>query len=273
MASGRVEELADVEDALSGLARIVAADPDLVARLRTAPPSTIAELRTLPGAAGLADAVDAFLAVHGHLGHLTEDLDEPSWSAAPGRLLADLAIRTARDDGAAADRRAERQAAAAALEARIRSELASWPTDLATVERALADARAVGWLTEGHNYWIDRMVRRRMRQFTMPDRRPSRPRRRHRRSRGHLQLDRAEVRDAPWAPVDRRGVVADRKAEHAHWRSVTPPPKLGKRRTTRSRRAVRRRPVRRGRRGDRARHRARRAGIVERPGPGRARPR
>jgi rifampicin phosphotransferase len=228
LASGRIQDLADVEDALSGLARIVAADPDLVARLRTAPPRTIAELRTLPGAAGLADAVDAFLAVHGHLGHLTEDLDEPSWSAAPGRLLADLAIRTARDDDAVADRRAEHQAAAAALEGRIRSELASRPEDLAAVEHALADARAVGWLTEGHNYWLDRMCGDRMRRFT-------------RRIGAYLvatgvvddaedicQLDRSEVGPLLLSPADRRGLVAERREEHA-WRSaLTPPRTIGK---------------------------------------------
>jgi pyruvate,water dikinase len=228
LTGGRIQELADVDDALSDLARILAADPDLVARLRTAPPATIAELRTLPGAARLADAVATFLAVHGHLGHLTEDLDEPSWSAAPGRLLADLAIRTARDEGTAADRRAEHQAAAAALEARIRSELASRPEDLAAVTRALADARAVGWLTEGHNYWLDRMCGDRMRQFT-------------RRIGARLvatgvvddpadicHFDRSEVGPLLLSPADRRGLVAERRAEHARRSALTPPRTIGK---------------------------------------------
>ena len=228
LASGRVQELADVEDALSDLAGIVAADPDLVGRLQTSPPTTIAELRTLPGSARLADAVDAFLTVHGHLGHLTDDLNEPSWAAAPARLLADLAIRTIRDDTTTADRRAERQAAATALEGRIRSELASRPEDLATVERALADARAVGWLTEGHNYWLDRMCGDRMRRFT-------------RRIGAHLvatgvvedpedicHFDRGELGPLLLSPADRRELVAERRAEHEQRSAMTPPRTIGK---------------------------------------------
>ena len=228
LASGSVEELAKVEIALSGLASMVAADPELVVRLRLTPPATIAELRALPGAADLADALDEFLAVHGHLGHLTEDLGEPSWRESPSRLLADLAIRTERDDDSAAARRADRESAAAALESEIRTELAGRPQDLATFEQALAAARSVGWLTEGHNYWLDRMCGDRLRRFTS-------------RIAPHLvatgvidaaediwHLARAEVGQLLRTPADRRGLVAERRAEHALRCELTPPRTLGK---------------------------------------------
>lgn len=228
LASGTIAELAEVETALSDLARMAAARPDLVDRLGTAPPSTIAELRAVPGAAGFADAVDAFLAVHGHLGHMTEDLAESSWTEAPGRLLADLAIRTERDDRSASDRRAQREASAAALEARIRVEIAGRPDDLATFERTLVAARSVGWLTEGHNYWLDRMCGDRLRRFT-------------RRIGAHFvgagviddpddicQFSREEVGPLLRSPADRRDLVAERRAEHA-WRStLTPPRTIGR---------------------------------------------
>jgi pyruvate,water dikinase len=228
LAGGTIEELAEVETAMADLARMVAADPDLVGRLRSSPPTTIAELRALPGAAGLSDAVESFLAIHGHLGHMTEDLSEPSWIAAPGRLLADLAIRTEREDGSAAARRAQREAAAATLEARIRTELAGRPEELATFERRLAAARSVGWLTEGHNYWLDRMCGDRLRRFT-------------RRIGADLvaagaiddpedicHFGRDEVGPLLLAPADRRGLVTERRVEHA-WRSaLTPPRTIGK---------------------------------------------
>ncbi|MEO5939777.1 MAG: PEP-utilizing enzyme [Candidatus Limnocylindrales bacterium] len=228
LASGSIEELAEVETGLSSLASMVAADPTLVERLRLAPPATIAELRALPGAADLADALDAFLAIHGHLGHLTEDLVEPSWAEAPSRLLADLAIRTGRDDGSVAARRAVREAAAATLEARIRSDLAGRPEDLVTFERALAAARSVGWLTEGHNYWLDRMCGDRLRRFTG-------------RIAPHLvgsgvitaaedvwHLARDEVGPLLRTPADRRALVAERRAEHDLRCELTPPRTLGK---------------------------------------------
>ncbi len=231
LASGEIRELAAVEAGLEDLAALLAAHPDLAERLRTAAPASIAELRglPLPGAATFAAAVDEFLGAHGHLGHLTEDLGEPSWNETPGRLLADLAIRTERDDRTPGHRRALREAAAAELESRIRMALAGRPDDLATFERALAAARAVGWLTEGHNYWLDRMCGDRLRRFT-------------RRIGAHLvaagaiddaddicHFTRDEVGPLLRAPADQRALVAERKAEHA-WRSaLTPPPRtLGK---------------------------------------------
>jgi rifampicin phosphotransferase len=228
LAAGAIDELAAVEAGLTRLAALVAADPDLAERLREATPATIGELAAWPGGAPLASAVEAFLADHGHLGHLTEDLGEPSWHEEPARLLADLAIRTADDATAAADRRAAREAAARDLEARIRTELADRPAELATFEQCLSAAIEVGWLTEGHNYWLDRMCGDRLRRFVRrigpvlvetgvigdPD--------------DVFDLAREEVGPLLRRPADRRAIVAERRAVHRRQAAVTPPRTLGK---------------------------------------------
>lgn len=83
LTSGEIDELAQVEAGLDALARQAAADPDLVGFLHRVPPPSLGELRAHPHGAALADAVESFLADHGHLGHMTEDLGEPSWIADP----------------------------------------------------------------------------------------------------------------------------------------------------------------------------------------------
>ena len=62
-------------------------------------------------------------------------------------------------------RRARRQQArtAAELEAAARAALADRPDELARFETVLGHAREIGYLTEGHNYWIDRMSQARLR--------------------------------------------------------------------------------------------------------------
>ena len=136
-------------------------------------------------------------------------------------------MRQTRDDEASAERRQQRTAETAAVLDRIRSAVDGRPTELAEFERLLAAARAVGWLTEGHNYWIDRMCGDRLRRFT-------------RRIGARLvaagpiddpedirHFDRAEVGSLLRAPQDRRALVAERAAEHARWSVMTPPRVIG----------------------------------------------
>ncbi|HET7702154.1 MAG TPA: PEP-utilizing enzyme [Candidatus Limnocylindrales bacterium] len=227
MAGGRVDELRRVDEALDDLAATLAGAPEVLARLAQSPAPSFDELRRLTGGEPFVAQVRAFLAEHGHLGHVSEDLQEPSWNADPGPLLADLAARRRRDPAVQAKRQAAREAEAEALERQIRADLADEPADAATFERLLSVARAIGPLTEGHNYWIDRMCGDRLYRFTRrigailvatdvldrPD--------------DITHLHRDEVRELLLEPADRRALISERIAEHAHLATLVPPRTLG----------------------------------------------
>ena len=229
LAGGSVEDLALVDAGLDSLVDRINAEPGLLDHLRATPPPTLDELRRGPaGHAAFTAAVDAFLAVHGHLGHMTEDLREASWSEEPERLLADLVARVGRAAAGLDSRQAHRADAAEALEARIRSDLADEPELLGRFEQALAAARAIGWLTEGHNYWLDRKCGDSLRRFT-------------RRIGARLvaagaiddaedirHFDRDEVGPLLRNPTDQRPLVAERKAELAARAAIVPPRTIGR---------------------------------------------
>jgi pyruvate,water dikinase len=231
LAAGEISELVRVDAGLDALIAAARAEPAVLERLGAAPAPTPDEIRALPGGAAFADQVEAFLAEHGHLGHVSEDLDEASWRAEPERLLADIGLRAAGDDGSSEasreERRARRRAESEATAGRIRAALADKPDDLATFESLLASARAIGWLTEGHNYWLDRMCGDRLRRFT-------------RRIAARLveagafdrvddirHLDREEVGPLLREPHDMRALIEERRAEHARQLALTPPRKFG----------------------------------------------
>lgn len=228
LASGAIDDLARVEAQLDDLARLAAATPEIAARLVATPSPALDEVRGLPDGDRFAVAVGAFLAEHGHLGHVTEDLAQPSWHVDPRSLLADVGRRMGRDDDAFAARLARRAAAAVELEGRIRTTLADRPDELADFEGRLAAARSIGWLTEGHNYWIDRMCGDRLRRFTrrigaclvgagvLDDAEDIR----------HLERD--EVAQLLREPADRRALIAERVTEHDRWSMIIPPATLGK---------------------------------------------
>ena len=153
----------------------------------------------------------------------------PSWAEEPDQLLVELAKRVQHPPTVGAEERREALAAKAeALADDVRTRLAADPEALASFEALLADARQVGPLTETHNYWIDRMAQATLRRFVF-------------RVAGRLvaagaletpadilYLRREEVPALLRRPEDRRDLVAERRAEHAHWRTVRPPAKLGK---------------------------------------------
>lgn len=155
LVQGLVEELRSVEEELDRLA-VRVADPDVADALRGG--------QALPAA--FQAALDAFLERHGHLGQSFDDLTLASWIEEPALLLAELGKRAGRSSNAA-QRRDEMQREAAALLADVRERLASEPATLRRFDETLAHARQIGPLTEGHNYWIDRMAQSRLRRFVV----------------------------------------------------------------------------------------------------------
>ncbi|HEX3266087.1 MAG TPA: PEP-utilizing enzyme, partial [Candidatus Limnocylindrales bacterium] len=121
----------------------------------------------LPGGSAFVDELERFLSTHGHLGQNHDDLRFASWAEAPRLLFGRIAshLRSpalpARERELGLARRAEELADA------VRKALADKPDELAAFETTLAHARDCGWLTEGHNYWIDRLSQARLRELAL----------------------------------------------------------------------------------------------------------
>jgi len=237
LAGGGHHELEDVEEGVEALTAIATApghealaraieaaagDADVTA------PLDIAALRGLPGGDSFVDAMDAFLAEHGHLGQNHDDLRLASWAEAPRLLLGRIAPRFRSPAPRARERQEALARRADELADNVRAALADKPEELATFESTLAYARDIGWLTEGHNYWIDRLSQARLRSlalragarltrdgvFDEPD--------------DVFFLHREETAEALRDGRSRRELVEARRAEHAANEARTAPFWVGK---------------------------------------------
>ena len=221
------DDLFSVELGIERLATLARGMPAIAARLRAGGAVTRADLVDLESGVEFAFELDDFLDRHGHLGQGFDDLILPSWGEQPGLLLAEVAKRVDRPAVPAEQRRERLRAEADELADGVRTVLADRPAELAQFEKLLASARDVGPLTEGHNYWIDRMVQARLRTLaTRVGRRLV--------AEGSLQaaddvffLDRAEIRAALLQPGDRRPLVEERKRQHARQQALHPPRTVG----------------------------------------------
>jgi phosphohistidine swiveling domain-containing protein len=226
---GRADELQEVDRALDDLAALVTADPALRPRLEgDSPLPTIAALREEADSGPFVAALDAFLFEHGHLGGSFDDLAFPSWADEPDIVLGDIARRLASERPAAVDRQRALLADADALADRVRDRLADLPEELARFETLLADARAVGPLTEVHNYWIDRLMQACLRTFALRIGRRLVDAGVIARPLDILYLSRDEVGGSLRVPTNRRIEVAERRAIHARQTEMTPPASVGK---------------------------------------------
>lgn len=233
---GERHELEAVEEGIEALAELAGpAGGTLGAAIEAAAaegsildPVDLDGLRAHPGGDAFVDAVQAFLAEHGHLGQNHDDLRLASWGEAPRMLLGRIAARRRAAVQPERARRAELRRRADELAAGVRAALAEKPDELARFEAVLAQARAIGWLTEGHNYWIDRLSQARLR--TLSRRVGARLARE-----GVLEapddvffLHRGEVGAAILDGVPRHDLVAARRAEHAVNERRTPPQFVGR---------------------------------------------
>ena len=228
LVAGAIPELHDIEVELEALTAAAVSMPEVASRLQTVPAAGLAEIAALPGGPAFVVALEDFLTRHGHLGHVSEDLMDGSWRDDPRPLIADIGRRVGRPSAPAAERWAARAEAADARADAVRSLLADRPADLAEFNRLLATAREIGPLTEGHNYWIDRMAADHLRRFT---RRVGRRLVRD----GVLgdpedvaYLHRSEIAELIGTPVDRRALIEERRARHAAQSGIRPPRKVGK---------------------------------------------
>jgi pyruvate,water dikinase len=224
---GEHHELEDVELGMEALAAMVAAEPALAGAVEAAADSPVGDdpdvpetpdldgLRLQPGGAAFADALGAFLAEHGHLGQNHDDLRYASWAENPRLLLRQIVTRARQPGVPAAAREAEQRRRAEELAAAARAALADKPDALARFDAVLAQAREIGYLTEGHNYWIDRMTHARTR--TLATRVGARLVRDGvvDRAGDVFFLDRDEVAAALRDGRPRQALIAERRAEHA----------------------------------------------------------
>jgi pyruvate,water dikinase len=172
-------------------------------------------------------ALDAFLAVHGHIGQPSEGLGILSWSDDPSRLLGVLRMRLLQPPADPAARHLRQRRDADEIVRRARQHLAARPEDLARFEEVLAAQTRAGPLTEEHNYWLDRRNQARMGRAV-------------RRFGRRLVADGAlrdadeifllyvtEVRDALRAPTDLAGLIALRQTEQRRWAEMESPETVG----------------------------------------------
>jgi len=224
---GQAHELQEVDGAIDAIAELVESDARLRALFDGGAPSTD-ELAGVPEAAELVAALEGFLGEHGHLGGSFDDLSFPTWAEDPSMVLDDIARRVSAGGVRSEARRQALLADADALADGVRARLADRPDELARFEEVLAHARAVGPLTEVHNYWIDRLVQALVRAFALrvgarlgaadviddPE--------------DVLYLRRKEVERLLREPADRRSTVAERRVEHERQKTLIAPYYVGK---------------------------------------------
>lgn len=236
LVGGGHHELEDVEEGIQALAALAGAGDGELGRAIEAAAGEgdvrdeldLHVFRSLPGGDAFVDATEQFLAEHGHLGQNHDDLRLASWAEAPRLFLGRIAPRLRSPAPPAREREAALARRAAELEAGVRAALADKPDALANFETTLRHARDIGWLTEGHNYWIDRLSQARLRTLSL--RVGSRLVRD-----GVLDdaddvffLHREEVAAALRDGRSRAKLVAERRAAHARDEARTVPYRVGK---------------------------------------------
>jgi pyruvate,water dikinase len=231
--AGIHHELQDVEEGIEALVGLVGTG-ELAAEIEVAADEgaptdeiDLARLRALPGGPRFVDELERFLDRHGHLGQNHDDLRLASWAEAPRLLLGRVATRLRQPATPSREREAALARRADELAEGARAALAGKPDELARFETTLAHAREIGYLTEGHNYWIDRLSQARLRTLAM------RAGRRLVRE-GVLEsaddvffLGRDEVAEALRDGTSRRELVAERRAAFARHEQLTPPYHVG----------------------------------------------
>jgi len=210
---GSENELVDMDRATDELAALASTTPAVREALRSGARS-LGALEALDGGPTFVAAVNAALAIHGHLGQLADDLEMPSFGEQPDLYVTEVAKRLDSPTLGTEERRLRLLREADELVELARSGLSASPDTLARFDATLALARTIGPLSERHNYWIDRAVLAHLRRLAM-------------RVGARLVRDaviahaadvfylrRAEIGSLLREPRDQRAVVKRRREEH-----------------------------------------------------------
>jgi rifampicin phosphotransferase len=227
LTAGGRHELFDVEVETERLAAMVTAEPALADAL-SAGVRSVEELGRLPGGGRFAAELEGFLTQHGHLGQSVDDLALASWAEEPANFLAELAKRLERAPEPAETRRARLEREAEDLAAGVRMRLADKPDELEKFEAILRAAREIGFMTETHNYWIDRKAQARTRALAMRVGRRLVAEGLVARADDVFYFHHDEISDVLRHPADQRALIASRRADLEKYRTITPPKLVGK---------------------------------------------
>lgn len=206
----------------------VAANPALAAIFRATSSGDLQSV--LSGSAEgrhFLDDANAVLAQWGRRSDTVQELGDPSWTEEPRPLFA--SIKSFLDGGQDPTGRlaamaAEREATVAAA----REKLANHPAEVrGQFEGLLFAAQSCSYLQEDHNFWIDQRGLHEVRQVCLETGRRLV-------SEGKL-TDRSDVflftlpelRELAAGTTSGAGIAGKRRAEMAHWASITPPPMAG----------------------------------------------
>jgi rifampicin phosphotransferase len=162
------------------------------------------------------------------MGQNHDDLILASWAEAPRLLFGRIAPRFESPAPPSREREAALARRADELADEVRAALADKPDELASFETTLAHARDIGWLTEGHNYWIDRLSQARLRALALRVGRRLVREGVFERDDDVFFLHREEIADALRDGGNRAELIAERRAEHARNEARTPPYFVGK---------------------------------------------
>ena len=227
MTQGRADACQKLERDIHRLTTLALAAPEVAHGLESGAIATIEDLRATRGGEELAGAIGPFLEAHGDLGHAGEDMRALAWVDDLSLLFAELGRRLANAAPDPDERQARLIAEGEAIAERAREKLRDRPADLAAFEEVLAVARAVGPLTEDHNYWLDRPMQSSIgRMFRVIGGRLVAAGRLER-AEDVFHFELAEIITALRDGRDLRPIEEERRAEFARWNRMRAPATIG----------------------------------------------
>jgi pyruvate,water dikinase len=201
----------------------------LVARFQTTPAGELLpQLASSPEGQTFLTDLQSYLADYGKQGEMISYLRFPYWIEDPTPVLLNLQAQLAqpeRDFAAELSRKTQQQEAAVAT---VRAQLADYPQPvIEQFATQLDKAQKATYMLDEHTYWMELAPNYHLRQLLLA-------------IGGALQaatcleaaddifyLHLAELRALAANPTPQLALIAERKADLAHWAQVPPPPTIG----------------------------------------------